>query len=347
MDAPAVRYTTTSDGFDIAFVAEGEGPPLVYLPFHFNHAQRRWTGPLYARGMAGLRRVYLYDSRGQGLSTRGLHATPTLEDYACDLEAVIEANHLDRFALAAYGGFAHVAVRYAIEHPERVEALILICTSASFTAWPLLSMLPLMEENWDLFLELTYPKNAPEDFKERWLSFQNASVTRDDHIHMVKAFAESDVSALLPRLAVPVLLLHSERQHWLSVDEGAKLAASIPNARLVFLSGDAEPDDAQCARASLAFLEELGPLIQEGAAPSIAAPSASLSPRQREVLKLLAQGMTTREIAARLILSERTVQRHIADLYSRIGARNRAEATAYELSRAVAGGSAPLGASTQ
>jgi pimeloyl-ACP methyl ester carboxylesterase/DNA-binding CsgD family transcriptional regulator len=345
MDAPTVRYTATSDGFDIAYVAEGEGPPLVYLPFHFNHAQRRWTGPLYARGLAGSRRVYLYDSRGQGLSTRGLRATPTLEDYARDLEAVIEANHLDRFALAAYGGFAHVAVRYAIEHPERVEALILICTSASFNAWPLLSMLPLMQENWDLFLELTYPKNAPENFRELWFGFQNASVTRDDHVHMVKAFAQSNISELLPRLTVPVLLLHSERQHWLSVDEGAKLAACIPNARLVFLSGDSEPDDSQCAHASLAFLGELGSPQQDGVAPSIAAPSASLSPRQREVLQLLAQGRTTREIAETLVLSERTVQRHIADLYARIGVRNRAEATAYELSRAVA--AVPLGASTQ
>ena len=345
MDAPTVRYTATSDGFDIAYVAEGEGLPLVYLPFHFNHAQRRWTGPLYARGLSGVRRVYLYDSRGQGLSTRGLRTTPTLEDYARDLEAVIEANHLDRFALAAYGGFAHVAVRYAIEHPERVEALILICTSASFSAWPLLSMLPLMEENWDLFLELTYPKNAPEDFKERWFGFQNASVTRDDHVHMVKAFAESDISELLPRLTVPVLLLHSERQHWLSTEEGARLAASIPNARLVFLSGDAEPDDAQCARASLAFLQEIGSPQRDGAMRSIPGPAASLSARQAEVLALLAQGKTTREIAETLVLSERTVQRHIADLYARIGVRNRAEATAYELSRAVA--AAPLGASTQ
>jgi len=345
MDAPTVRYTTTSDGFDIAYVAEGEGPPLVYLPFHFNHAQRRWTGPLYARGLAGLRRVYLYDSRGQGLSTRGLRGTPTLEDYACDLEAVIEANHLDRFALAAYGGFAHVAVRYAIDHPERVESLILICTSASFRAWPLLSMLPLMEENWDLFLELTYPKNAPEDFQQRWFGFQNASTTRDDHVQMVKAFAESDISELLPRLTVPVLLLHSERQHWLSPEEGARVAASIPNARLVFLSGDPEPDDAQCARASLAFLQEIDSQQRDSAVRSIPGPAASLSARQREVLALLAQGRTTREIAEALILSERTVQRHIADLYARIGVRNRSEATAYELNRVVA--AAPLGASTQ
>jgi DNA-binding NarL/FixJ family response regulator len=50
------------------------------------------------------------------------------------------------------------------------------------------------------------------------------------------------------------------------------------------------------------------------------------------VLRLLAEGKTTREIAEELVLSERTVERHIADVYGKIGARNRAEATAYALS---------------
>ncbi|HEY7467326.1 MAG TPA: helix-turn-helix transcriptional regulator, partial [Dehalococcoidia bacterium] len=58
-----------------------------------------------------------------------------------------------------------------------------------------------------------------------------------------------------------------------------------------------------------------------------------LTPRQNEVLRLISQGKTTREIAVNLVLSERTVERHIADVYAKIGARNRSEATAYFLSR--------------
>jgi DNA-binding NarL/FixJ family response regulator len=50
------------------------------------------------------------------------------------------------------------------------------------------------------------------------------------------------------------------------------------------------------------------------------------------VLWLLAEGKTNREIAQELVLSERTVQRHIADIYVKIGARNRADATAFALS---------------
>ena len=78
----------------------------------------------------------------------------------------------------------------------------------------------------------------------------------------------------------------------------------------------------------------------------IAGPPPALSARQREVLHLVAQGKTNREIAEALVLSERTVQRHIADLYARIGVRNRAEATAFELSRAKEP-AAPLGISAQ
>jgi pimeloyl-ACP methyl ester carboxylesterase/DNA-binding CsgD family transcriptional regulator len=334
MDAPTVRYTTTSDGFDIAHLAAGDGPPLVFMPFHFNHLQRRWVGPKYARGLAEGCRVYLYDSRGQGLSTRGLVSDPTLTDYRRDLDAVIEANHLKRFVLTAYGGFGHVAIGYALEHPERVHALILICTSESFAAWPLLTMLPLAVENWELFLHLTQAKNTSDDMRERVVESSKASVTPDDYVRLVRAFARSDVSDLIPRIGVPTLLLHSERQHWLSPEEGMKLAARIPNSRLVFLGGDMEPDDVQVVQATLAFLRDLPPLDPGyGPAAGQTAPAATLSPRQREVLQMLAQGKTTREIAEALVLSERTVQRHIADLYARIGARNRAEATAYELSR--------------
>jgi len=61
-----------------------------------------------------------------------------------------------------------------------------------------------------------------------------------------------------------------------------------------------------------------------------------LSVRQMQVLRLIAEGKTTREIADELVLSVRTVERHSADVYAKIGARNRAEATAYALSRIAA-----------
>ncbi len=56
-----------------------------------------------------------------------------------------------------------------------------------------------------------------------------------------------------------------------------------------------------------------------------------LSTREIEVLRLLAAGQSNRRIAHALCLSPRTVQRHVANVYLKIGAHCRAEATAYAL----------------
>jgi DNA-binding CsgD family transcriptional regulator len=56
-----------------------------------------------------------------------------------------------------------------------------------------------------------------------------------------------------------------------------------------------------------------------------------LTQREQEVLLLVAGGHSTREISERLVLSERTTARHITNIYAKIGARNRAEATAYAM----------------
>jgi len=61
-----------------------------------------------------------------------------------------------------------------------------------------------------------------------------------------------------------------------------------------------------------------------------------LTSREVEVLRLLAEGKTNKEIAAALVVSVPTVQRHIANIYGKIGARGRADATAYAIGRGLA-----------
>ena len=61
-----------------------------------------------------------------------------------------------------------------------------------------------------------------------------------------------------------------------------------------------------------------------------------LTSREVEVLRLLAEGKSNKEIAAALVVSVPTVQRHIANIYGKIGARGRAEATAYTIRRGLA-----------
>lgn len=56
-----------------------------------------------------------------------------------------------------------------------------------------------------------------------------------------------------------------------------------------------------------------------------------LTPREAEVLRLVAAGRTNRQMAVDLVLSERTVARHISNIYSKIGATSKAEATAFAI----------------
>ena len=66
----------------------------------------------------------------------------------------------------------------------------------------------------------------------------------------------------------------------------------------------------------VARLAELG-------APTREPPVAGLSPRETEVLRLVARGLSNEDIAHRLVLSVRTVERHVANVYGKIGASGR------------------------
>ena len=333
MDAPAVRYVTTPDGMHVAYATVGGGEQSVLLlPFHHNHVLARWRGPTWFSGMADHFHVVHYDSRGQGLSTRDLAKDPTIEDYRCDMETVIRASGLEQFALVAYGGFGHVALRYAVENPERVTALVLICSCASFKAWTRSAFLDVAEENWDLFLELQTRKVPPE-FQARAIEWIKEMSSQSDYVRLVRCFiSSSNVTDILPLVSMPTLLLHSLDQHWLPPAEGANVAGRIPGARILFTDGDVEPDDRQAVPAIIDFLKGVGAIEAIGPVPGGAITSHEpLSPRQVEVLRLISEGKRTREIAEDLVLSERTIERHIADVYAKIGARNRSEATAYVL----------------
>jgi pimeloyl-ACP methyl ester carboxylesterase/DNA-binding CsgD family transcriptional regulator len=318
----------------LAYFVEGDGEPVIHMPFHHNQVIHRWNGPPWFRTLADHFQMIHYDSRGQGLSTRPLSQDPTVEDYRCDLETIIEASGLKRFALAGYGGFGYVAMRYAVDHPERVRALVMICSSVSFKAWTRSVFLNVAEENWEIYLDLQTRKFSPEVAAraKAWLASMSS---QEDYVRMIRCFLSApDAKEDLPRVSIPTLLIHSLDQHWLPPAEGAKVAAMIPDARILFTDGDFEPDPAQAYPAIIKFLQGVQAQDRIGPAPTQAVGVASpLSSRQLQVLRMLSEGNRTKEIADELVLSERTVERHIAAVYAKIGARNRSEATAFYLSR--------------
>jgi len=86
--------------------------------------------------------------------------------------------------------------------------------------------------------------------------------------------------------------------------------------------------------AARGVFEELGAVpgvarVDSLQAPDRARPAHGLSPRELEVLRLLASGETNKAIASQLVLSERTVDRHVSNIYAKLGVSSRAAATAY------------------
>jgi DNA-binding CsgD family transcriptional regulator/pimeloyl-ACP methyl ester carboxylesterase len=338
MTGAAVHYVSTPDGYSIAYNQHGDGPLLVCLPMTFSHAEQVWTDssvtPLLL-ALAERFRIVYYDSRGQGLSQRALTGRTTVDAFVQDLAAVLETVDQRPVVLLADNFWTHVAIRFASQAPERVQAVALMHCARSFAnqaEW----FATLARQNWDYYLDTQVgsvytgsgdnERAAREARKERL----RQRTTQDDWLKTLGAFGSSDVSGLLPTLTCPALVLHVRSQQWVSQEEATAVAALIHGSRLVSVSGAGFWGDlSQTTTAIENFMSTID-------APSSAVPSAkgalsALSARQTEVLRLLAQGKTNQEIASELVLSLRTVERHVNDIYARLGVRNRSEAVALAL----------------
>jgi pimeloyl-ACP methyl ester carboxylesterase len=328
MEPPPVQYVTTSDGVSIAYSVSGAGRPLVFLGPALGGMAHPWRAFLdWMTGLTARFRLIQHDMRGHGLSERGLPADFAIGDDERSVEAILGRLNLDRFLLFGLSGVGHMGVRYAAAHPERVEALILNGTTVS-SATPSFYR-AVAAENWEFFLRSFVPASVSPEDSQRWFEGVRDSTTYEDWQIRARVAAESNILEVLPRVRVPTLVLHA-RGLALTPPEGAtKLAAMIPNARLILINGDNYMGDAAEGLAAIdQFLQEEAPEAEGAAAPARQKVIAlkGLSPRQLQVLQLVTEGKTNREIALELVLSERTVQRHISDLYLKLDVRNRAEA---------------------
>ena len=342
MELPPVQYVTTSDGFNIAYAAVGTGRPFVFAPLPFSDLGYYAKAPAdefpMLEGLALRFRLVLFDGRGQGMSTRGLPEGLTIDDFTRDLEAVVEKLALQRgLVLFGYGNYpGHCALRFAAAHPERVAALIMVNSAIDTRAWPLAFYEGLATQNWDLFLRSRVqdlflrsrvPPGLSLDEEDRFVEHLQRATTQSDWISTMRVYANSSVKELLPRLTMPVLVLHPRDYVNLRPEESMKLAASVPNGRLVLIDGRRMlGDPAQALKAIDDFLASLPPheeAVTTGPLP------ASLSLREVEVLRLIAAGRSNPQIADELVISLNTVQRHVSNILDKTGAANRTEAAGY------------------
>jgi DNA-binding CsgD family transcriptional regulator len=255
-----------------------------------------------------------------------------------DLEAVIERVGLQTFALGGLHGGAATAIRYAAEHPAEVSHLILLNPFLSgakrFGLDPvgraLFSASEMAEDEWEFFNllagNLVTKFGNPEHAKALAATFQR-STSAKTHIAYMATLMALDLTPYLPLATAPALVVHDTGFPFGSFEDCQEVADAMPNARLLVIPGDGAAEIASID----AFLRE--PRDGLPGTPTVeSSPGvARLTPRESEILRLIARGGTNREISNDLTLSERTVARHITNIYDKLGLRSKAEATAYAI----------------
>jgi pimeloyl-ACP methyl ester carboxylesterase/DNA-binding CsgD family transcriptional regulator len=334
-----VRFCRSVDGTRLAYAVHGSGPPLLLASCWLSHLEFDWQSPVWRHFLLDLGRfatVIRYDERGYGLSDWDA-SDYSLGARVADLEAIADAAGLERFALLGMSQGGPVAISYATRHPARLTRLVLYGTYA----------VAISRDPEDAELEQTYLQMIKVGFARKDSTFRRvftslmipgASEEQAGWLDELQAMAtctenavasrvgrmQVDVADLVPEVALPALVLHARGDRMVDFARGRELAARIPGARLVMLDSDNHITLAD-EPAWPVFVDELAAFM---VADRVAdrrpdATLRSLTERELEVLRLIGRGNDNQQVAQRLTLSVRTVERHLTSIYTKLGVSGR------------------------
>jgi class 3 adenylate cyclase len=254
--SPDTRYARTADGLHIAFQVSGEGPVDIVeigdgtlFPIDATSEQTRWQA--YVDRLTSFSRLVRFDVRGIGLSDPlGASSPFTLEQWAADTLAVLDATGSERAVLMGTAQFAAAAILLAATHPERTQALVLINAFARIVRTPdypagvpAAVVEPFFEGLVDPEVLHTddVPLMAPglahdDSFRAWWRRAGHRGASPAMAAAVWRMLVDCDVRALLGDLAVPVLVVHARDNAFIRVGHGRYLAAHIPGARYAELA---------------------------------------------------------------------------------------------------------------
>ncbi len=336
----------------IAFWVAGQGVPLIHLPWApWSHVQLEWQNPDFHRWYERLShrcQVVRYDGRGSGLSDRRPRAFD-IEAQLRDLEAVMARLSLTRVNIFAPFNMGPAGITFAARHPDRVSHLMLWCAYARgedyYSEPEVQAIRALLETDWDLYTETGAHSFVGWDEGEashRLAHLMRDASTPEEAQRFLAEMRSVDCTSLLPTLRVPVLVMQPRELPLISLDLARNLASVIPDARLALFEGyslapQVVDNDAvaSCVEDFVMEAGEIDPTSAQ-APPDETKNPDGLTTREVEVLRLLAAGQSNREIAETLVISPRTVERHVSNTYIKINANNRVQASAYAFSHSIA-----------
>jgi pimeloyl-ACP methyl ester carboxylesterase/DNA-binding CsgD family transcriptional regulator len=354
MSLPPLQYVTSGDGVRIAYFSLGNGTPIVFASNIFGDAHyyysldwqhvRGVTDKLVALGW----RVIRHDVRGMGSSDRDVEDV-SLDARVRDLEAVVERLGLERFALAGVDLGAATAMAYAALHPARVTHLVLLSPWASGVRMFSIPDLRVVaattardDREWTVFANMlgsVATAFGAGDHGRQVADAIRRSTSPQGLAAYYKASEAIELTSLLPQVAAPTLVIHEPAFPFGSFDLCREVAAAIPNAYMVIVG-----DKSIAGHVHDGHVEAIDQFLRSGTANSstVARPAArpvasegtdtpQLTSREIQVIRHVAAGSTNKEIAADLAIAVSTVERHLVNIYTKIGARGRADAIGYAL----------------
>jgi pimeloyl-ACP methyl ester carboxylesterase/DNA-binding CsgD family transcriptional regulator len=350
-------FCTTADGVRICYATVGEGPPLVKAPNWLTHLEFEWQSPVWSHWWEELSTFHTlirFDQRGSGLSDWVVEDL-SFDAWVSDLEAVVEAVQLESFILLGISQGGSVAIEFTARHPEMVEKLILfgaysrgIIKSGQISVEEHDVRLTLVRHGWGRddpsYRQIFTSGFMPEATAEQagWFNeLQLVSTSPENAARIQETTATIDVLHRLSEITSPTLVLHSVGDRRVPYEQGRQLSSLIPGAKLVDLDSNnhlligSEPAWKTCLAAVREFLGTGPPVVAETAADTPAPAPDGLTPREIEVLRLIANGKSNQDIATELVISFNTVTNHVKNILGKTGCANRTEAAAYAIPRGI------------
>jgi pimeloyl-ACP methyl ester carboxylesterase len=237
-----IAYCTTPDGVRIAYATYGNdgAPPLMHLP-DIPFQEAIWASPwgrAFFQELARHRRLITLDARGYGASQRETDCSRP-DPLLADVAAVADHLRLDRFELFSEGiVLGTPAVMYAGAHPGRVSKLVLFSPTIASSPSGVVAA-ESVRASYPIFLwalaTLCFPSGPPE--MQRWFSTAVRASVSAETFAATLAWTY-DLAPILPRVEMPVLILHRQRAQTSDLAQVRSVASLIPGARLVTLDGD-------------------------------------------------------------------------------------------------------------
>jgi pimeloyl-ACP methyl ester carboxylesterase len=250
-----IQYCTTPDGVRLAYAVMGEGTPVVRTSHWFTHLEYDLQSPVFRPMLLGFSQRHLllrYDARGNGLSQRDVAIS--FERWVSDLETVIDAAGIKRFALVGLSQGAPISIAYAARHPERVSHLIIYCGYArgllhrDGNPERLKQSLELargvVREGWGSeaeshrqFFTSQFMPDGSLELHHSLNELERMSATPEMAERVLVEMANVNVVNLLPKVRAPTLVLHVRGDLRVPFALGQEIAAGIAGAKFVPLPG--------------------------------------------------------------------------------------------------------------